>query len=197
MSCPFAHNFQGTIDDDSPVARHIRGYSTNNILTKDSMTDNHTSQRISKNVGVKVKAIFNMMSDRKLNSTVDGLSLLVNPARSGIWNEKGHFDKDRFNELKMMSFLDQGKNIITKKIFDQFLEKKHGGKDHGTCTYVYYVVPISWKRVTQGSIEELFEYYSDHTYVSPKGDSHKTLTIERLYEFYTTPNVTKRRREGF
>jgi hypothetical protein len=194
-TCLFANIFQGTIDDNTPVAKHIRGYTIRNTLTKDSMIDNHTTQGITKGVGIKAKAITNILHDRKLDSTVEGLSQMVNPARSGIWDEKGYFNEARFNDLKMMSIFDQGESIITKDIYSSFMEDIHKGKDYGKSTCIYYVLPVSWNRVTQGSIDELFEFYSDHTFINTKGRFEKALTIGRLYEFYNDPDATKRRRE--
>jgi len=53
----------------------------------------------------------------------------------------------------------------------------------GNACKVFFVIPINWKMVTKGSIDELFEYYSDYDFYG-----EKALTVERLRDFYTNPS---------
>jgi hypothetical protein len=71
----------------------------------------------------------------------------------------------------------------TRSEAKKFLDDQHGNTDHGIACYVGYVVPVSWKRITQGSIYELIEYFGDAEY-----EGKKAITSKKLFEFYTNPS---------
>jgi hypothetical protein len=145
------------------VLAHARFFTgADDALTTESMTTGHTKQGITSGVPIKCRAIMNMLYDRKKEATAAELATLVNPAATGLWNAEGSFDEKRFELLAAKAISNQGKAILTKQMFQELRPEE---KDLGNATHVYYVVPVSWKAVTSGSIDELFEYYSDHWYM--------------------------------
>jgi hypothetical protein len=150
-------------------------------LTWDSIESGHHCQRITSGVSLKTRAIENMMGDNP--HTVDTITKLENPASTGIWNKDGTFNQDVFNQLtKNYINRGDGKQIITKQMFWDHLNERHQKKDFGNACHVFYVIPVPWTKVTEGSIDELFKYYADTTH-----SNEPAFTIERLYEFYTNP----------
>lgn len=190
---------------DNIVKKHIEYFANKDgLLTDESMRKGHTCQYINKGVGLKIRAIKNMMG--KCPHMVDTLLDIVNPARTGIWNIDGTFNEKVFNEVEkytIISNIFHKKNskkrclieikIITKKGMMEYLESIYLQKgDLGNACRICYVIPVSWERVTQGSIDELFEYYSDIYY-----NGERALTISRLREFYTDPVGIMKKREIF
>ena len=191
---------------DNIVKKHIEYFANkDSSLTDESMRNGHDKQDISKGVGLKIRAIKNMMV--RCPHTVGTLLDIENPARTGIWNTDGTFNEKVFKQVEeystKISYMTRKTNsrkrsrreikIITKKGMMAYLESvytKNG--DTGNACRVFYVVPVSWKRITQGSIDKLFEYYSDIYY-----GGERALTIPRLREFYTDPVGLMKKREKF
>ncbi len=178
----------------TPVQRHIECYAASNgiDLTKESMTQGHTAQGITEKVWLKVWAIINMLSPQE--PTVANLCPMRNPAATGIWGTNGQVDQARLAQIVARAIDDKGKKILTKTIVDDWLKGLHGKKDHGVATYLGYAAPVTWWRVTDGSIGELFRYYTDHTYTNKKGQAVPALTVERFTQFYTHPKVVWKQR---
>lgn len=191
---------------DNIVKKHVEYFANSDgTLTDKSMRDGHDKQEISKGVGLKMRAIKNMME--KCPHTISTLLNIENPARTGIWNIDGTFNEEVFKKVEeystTISYMTRKTNsrkrsrreikIITKKGMMAYLESVYTQiGDTGNACRVFYVVPVSWKRVTQGSIDELFEYYSDIYY-----GGKRALTISRLREFYTDPVGLMKKREKF
>jgi hypothetical protein len=168
------------------VREHIKFFSEQDgTVTSESIKKGHHSQCIFKGVSIKARAICSIMGDNPHN--VATLEQTINPSSTGIWSADGTFDKNEFDKLVARSarYSAYGyKRIITKENFLEHLEERHGKKNTGLACYILKFIPVSWKRITNGSIDELFEYYGDVTLSS--GD--KAFTEERLYAFYTDPN---------
>ncbi|GAG71969.1 unnamed protein product [marine sediment metagenome] len=115
--------------------------------------------------------------------TVNTITSKINPASTGIWNKDGTFNKEIFDKLTKNFILLGDKKIITKQMFWDHLEERHKGQQLGNACHVYMFIPVSWRKVTEGSINDLFKYFSDTTY-----KNEPAFTIDRLFEFYTNPN---------
>ena len=170
------------------VEKHIEFFAKKNgDLTTESMEQGHYCQHITKYVTLKQRAINNMMGNQPHN--VETLSKIRNPASTGIWRQNGTFDEEQFQKLISRGFMYKGKRIIMKRHFMDHLKERHGHTDFGLACRIFLVVPVSWKRVTQGSIDELFEYYGNVRY---KGQN--AFTEEKLRDFYTNPEKVMLRR---
>jgi hypothetical protein len=182
------------------VLEHIKYFSEKSNeydvynITNDSMTKAHTKQNIVKNVGIKVTAILNLLRDYMFPPEADFLLKVSNPAATGLWDKDGNFNNERFEMLRKKRIIDNGKEIITKQMFQDLRWELHGEKDLGIATWVYWVLPVSWKAITDGSINELFEYYADHWYKNDKGKWEKALTVDQVFKFYTDPCAVMGRR---
>jgi hypothetical protein len=167
------------------VREHIKFFSeSNGKITSECIEDAHTSQCIFKGVSVKARAICNIMGDNPHN--IETLEKTLNPSSTGIWKPDGTFDEDEFNKLVNRGAFASSlgyKRIITKQNFLDHLQERHGKKNTGIACYILKFIPVSWKCITNGSIDELFEYYSDAVV-----NNEKVFTETRLREFYTNPN---------
>jgi hypothetical protein len=145
------------------------------------MTEGHTNQSIVEGVAIKCWAINNLLSDRLLPHTVDGLMVVENPARTGLWTVDGQFDEEVFSDLSTRAIeIKSGQKVVTREIMMAFLKEKHKPKTLGTATYLAYVVPVSWEAVTEGSIKEL--YYSDRSFIDHQtGETVKAMTLVQTY----------------
>lgn len=181
-----------------PVAHHIAMFTekkpnnTPNLLTTESMTNGHTVQGITDGVYVKCWAIQNLLNDRKMPHTLDQLLTVENPARTGLWNANGQFDNTVFEDLAKSAVKDEkGVAVLTREIVMTWLQKKHAGKTLGKATTLAYVVPVSWEAVTEGSIKELFMYYSDSFIKSSVNNGDEiipAMTLTKFKRFYTDPS---------
>jgi len=179
------------------VLEHVKYFSEKEgvyNITDKSMTSAHTKQNIVKNVGIKVTAILNLLRDYMFPPEADSLIKVSNPASTGLWDKDGNFNNERFEMLRKKRIIDNGKEIITKQMFQDLRWDLHGEKDLGIATWVYWVLPVSWKAITDGSINELFEYYADHWYKNEKGKWEKALTVDQVFNFYTNPCAVMERR---
>jgi hypothetical protein len=188
--CPFAHKGIDELKklDGTVVAQHIRFFSnTDDSVDGESMKAGHDVQSITAGVALKIRAITNMLFGKP--STVHTLAIAINPARTGLWDEKGNFDESVLQEIALLSnmykdndYMHLDKKIITREMFDQYLATKHGCKDLGAATKVFGVVPVSWKAITSASLDELVTYYGDAEH-----EGKKAITVGRIREFYTDP----------
>jgi hypothetical protein len=187
--CPFK-NKQSVVEQH---AYYFSKHDKDGTLTSKSITDYHTSQKITKNVWIKQKAILNILCDKKLKPTAHNISIVCNPASTGIWDSNGIFNEDRFNQLCSYGIKIDKKTIITKDAFDKLRSEIHGNKDHGVATRIGYVIPVPSEKITDGSIDELFEYYNNCWYVRhPVVDKNvdpleSAFTEDHLKLFYTEP----------
>jgi hypothetical protein len=192
-TCPFKGNTtqlpQASVQDTlMPVLLHAYFFSQlNGTLTEQSMTEGHSKQGIFSGVIVKIRAILNLLFDRGMEPTADNVSRINNPASTGIWDGEGRFNEKRFNELCELGVTMNGKKIILKEHFHALLSVIHKNKDLGIATYIYWLVPVHWWRVTDGSINELYLYYND-CWVRRNGKLEPAFTEAHLRLFYTNPN---------
>lgn len=181
-----------------PLKHHIKQFTAidGNTLTTNTMTNGHSVQGITDGVYVKCWAIQNLLTDRNLPHTSDSLLTVNNPARTGLWTADGKFDEKVYAEVCKLAIDDsKGKKVLTRKIMMNYLADKHKGKSLGTATKLGYMVPVSWKAVTEGSIKELFLYYSDSEIKDPEtGKMVQAMTLEQLKLFYTEPQKVIQKR---
>jgi hypothetical protein len=185
MSCPY----------QSTVRSHAGWFAEDgNVLTKENIVLMHKKQNITRGVDIKARAISNMASDRLIPFDADSLTQFTNPSKTGLWNANGSFNRDVFNMLARRAIDMDGKRIVTREHFDELLKEVHGAdyfeRDFGNATHIFYVVPVSWRAVTKGSIDELFLYYSD----AKDERGQNALTVQRVEEFYTNPNAVMQQR---
>ena len=191
-----------------PVWVHASFYAgpDDDLTTATStMTAGHSAQDIKSGVPIKCRAISNLLSDRKLEPCARNVATIVNPARSGLWDEKGEFCKANFQRLITFAVQQDGQLLVTLDAFQRYLDTVWNERRNclykstdvdGVATRLGYVIPVSWKAVTQGSIKELIEYYSDAEYKAGPGKRPvKAITIETLRLFYTQPNVIANERQ--
>jgi len=183
-------------NEDNVVKTHVDFFAdAHGGLTDKSMKYGHNCCGITKGVNLKTRAIKNMLSERNLVQTTEAVCQLRNPARTGIWNTDGTFNEDVFDNLTSKYETIQGSNfqtkVITKKIMMNFLKEKYenSSENIGNACKVFYVIPVNWTRVTNGSINELFEYFADCFF-----NGEKALTIQRLRDFYTDPTELMKKR---
>jgi hypothetical protein len=198
------------------VKGHIEYFADkNNNLTTESMRKGHTNQGITGLiVGPKIRAIHNMMDnnnnfthfEQPLNKgsgcpfarqhNVETLCKVRNPGSTGIWNNDGTFNKEIFESIVARSTISQINKdgtyeiIITKQHFWDHLGERHSGKTLGNACHIFKIIPISWERVTRGSINEMFDNYGDITW-----NNEPAFTKSTLYNFYTNPSRMMREKE--
>lgn len=184
-------------NEEKPVNalyEHVGFFKSNNdgTLTTKSMIKKHTEMGDEKwTVPYKVDAIIHMLDDNHYKHNVESMMKIINPASSGIWDPDGNFDSDVFNELASKAITFKGKEIITKKIFKDFVKARHPNGIHpqtATNIHILGCVPyeITWEKVTQGSIDEIFEYFHDASY-NHHGKKEQAITVEKLRNFYQHP----------
>lgn len=192
----------------SIVAQHAMFFAVNDtenvggILTSESIINGHTQQDIPHNLTLagKTKAIMNMAQAYKLGNTACAFARLENPARTGLWNSQGDFDEKQYDVLcDYASAYDyaithDGKRVITEKIMNNFRGVIHGNKNDGKVAVFVSILPITWNRVTNGSINELFTYYYDCKVLEDGANVH-ALTLYKIKEFYTKPQQSMRLRK--
>ncbi len=188
-----------------PVHQHAAYYAAqaDGLLTTASMTEGHDKQSISDGVSIKCWAITNMMTERKIDGQPADLARVVNPARSGLWDEKGEWDEQAYGRLvsHYARDLDDGKRVVTREAFGRFVtdERKRRGEPSklGNATKLGWVVPVAWVKVTEGSIGELFRYYADCWVRAEDSTYEAALTVEQIKRFYTNPvAVSEARAQG-
>ena len=106
----------------SIVAKHAAFFaeSDGQALSRDSFTAGHSCQGITAGVGIKGRAIMNMMYGKP--ETVDTICDVVNPAKTGIWDDNGNFDEVEFNKLTSNPIMTHdGEHLITKQMFHDHL----------------------------------------------------------------------------
>lgn len=115
------------------------------------------------------------------------LAKLENPARTGIWNADGTISEEVLEQAQGLAQEDeQGRQIILKADFLNFLEEKQGqakaqGKDvDGVATKIWWIYKIYWKKVTEGSVNELFSS-------APGFEGDKAILLEDFNLFYLHP----------
>lgn len=181
-----------------PLKHHIQQFTAvdGNTLTTNTMTNGHSAQGITDGVYVKCWAIQNLLTDRNLPHTSDSLLTVNNPARSGLWTADGKFDEKVYAEVCKLAIDDsKGQKVLTRKILMNYLADKHKGKTLGTATKLGYMVPVSWTAVTEGSIKELFLYYSDSEVKDTEtGKMVQAMTVEQLKLFYAEPEKVIKKR---
>ena len=151
-------------------------------FTHDSIMNGQKKWGITgKLAGIRAEAILKACGEEK---TPEAICKVVNYARSKIWNEDGTFNEEQFNKLKEHAVTsDDGKEVVTLSIFKKFLSDLHGNSFSGVMVYVY-CLPITYHQVTEGSVSDFFDKFSDCTY-----KDKKAMSFEKLRQFYTNPKA--------
>jgi hypothetical protein len=203
ISCPYMKYLKNKSSNPSikytdAVAEHISYFSElNGKITEKSMKDGHNKQHIFNNVGIKIIAILNLLYKYSFEPIISSLLKVNNPASTGLWDSDGNFDENQFKKLYDKRIIDSvnNKEIITKQMFNELRQEKYLSDNAKTynniAVWVYWILPISWSQITDGSINELFEYYSDATY-----NNEKVLTVGRVFDFYTKPKEVMMAKEN-
>lgn len=185
-----AHHINSTaLQQGTPLWHHVQFFANKKgELSKESMKPPHDCLGIKKNVGYKMDAILNILDRRQLSHTTDNLLYVFNPASSGLWDINGNFVESRFNQLAAMAILDNGNQIITKKLFNSFLQTiPRDGSEKDVAATIYIIWPfstdITWDQVTDGSVNELFDFLGNYT-LKRNGTSEKAFTVSELRRFY-------------
>lgn len=177
------------LQQGSPLWHHVQFFADKDgKLSKDSMKPPHDYLGIKKNVKYKMEAILNILDRRQLSHTTDSLTYVFNPASSGIWDINGNIVESRFNQLAAMAILDNGNQIITKELFNSFLQTiPRDGSEKEVAASVNIIWPfsvdITWDQVTNGSVNELFDYLGNYT-LKRNGTIEKAFTVNELRRFY-------------
>jgi hypothetical protein len=187
LGCPMERHAK---PGETAVESHVWWFATpEGFLTEESMTLGHHRLGVYSGVGIKIRAILNVLAARYPNHkpnepfTVEDLLSVDNPARTRIWSGTGHVDERRLHDI-MSHVAPTGSFLTTRKDFDPILEET--AKNTGVATFVYGVLPVSWGAVTSGSIDEMMMLLAG-------GKDRKTVDTSRIYEFYTNPDKAFRR----
>jgi hypothetical protein len=171
----------------SVTEQHAAWFSTcYHELTEESMTYWHRVLGITARVGFKIRAILGLCTSHRCPFTAAGIASIPNPARSGIWTAAGHFDEKRFEMLESLAKPCDAtqRPCVTRATFDQLIN--HSATDTAVWVWVWKVIPIplSWIRITQASLDELFGHFADCTL-----NDEPAITIASLRVFYTDPHA--------
>ncbi len=175
----------------APVLQHAGWFANHQEqFTRQNMIEAHNKLGIdgsSFKIGVKIKAIFDMLqrhgSVSEVASDVTHISAIVNPARSGIWDAHGQFNQERFDLLVAQALPDDQTRVpaVTRAMFANLV-----GRGNGLAAIAWVLrlipLPLSWLTVTNASLDELFEYFSD-TYVA----GHPAFRVPTIELFYRQP----------
>lgn len=148
-------------------------------LTAESSRRAHAAVGIVDGVDTKFRVLRNLAHGHRCPMTAAGFSQIVNPASTGIWRSDGTFDPDRFDELAKRAVLDKnGVLCVTDAIYQSM------ARPSGTiATFLFYVVPVFWTRISSGSLSDMITYFADTETVT----GERAITIDRLRTFYTQP----------
>lgn len=145
---------------------------------------------------VRRQAVLNAIEG---NSTVAGLCQTAgNPARSGIWNADGSLNAERLRELKNRCVDLEGTPILTRAIFQRFVDERRAVAYKGCLPYslafgnLTYVgcLPIPYTKVTDGSIDAFF-----HAYARFEHNQKKAVSWNTVCTFYDPDNSAKLRED--
>lgn len=174
------------------VRKHIEYFAKKDGTLDDaSMRCPHYNQNIRSGVSTKISAIQSLLNRRGLKHNVDDLLTVINPESTGLWNSQGQFDNEVFETLKSKAIkTEDNKQILLRKHFDELRKDNLTKSDQGwsLASFAHYIIPVTWGMVTNGSLTELFKYYSDYEYTYDDGTKEPALTVEQVYKFYTNPN---------
>jgi hypothetical protein len=117
----------------------------------------------------------------------------------GIWNANGTYNAARFHEV--MKLFHPVQNEHDKKMepgvirtdFDPELKRISDNipKDRSLATIIYKVISVTWKAVTEGSMTELVQYWSDGYHVDPVTKKRTAaITAGRMKQFYEDGGVS-------
>lgn len=168
----------------SEVTQHASWFADHegNLYTR-IMTLKHKILGITVGVDFKCKAIESLLSSSGCPFTAKGIASINNPAKSGIWDNNGHFNKSKFDELVQLG----SPHGVTRSQFNKILPSGR----HGIATWVrlwgFMPMPIAWSMITQASLDELFKYYAD-TVVNENGVDVPAISVSSLHLFYSDPH---------
>lgn len=166
---------------NQPACRHAALFANSGQFAYESMMEAQKKIGLEPCFLTKARAIaiLNLLPEKQ---TPQALCRVINTARSGVWNADGSFNEEVFSELtRLHSIRDRGVHVMTYKMFRAFLDEKHGSGYSGVMTSAY-LIPITYHQVTDGSVRELFNVFSDCVY-----QGENAISIPTLRRFYTDP----------
>jgi len=179
------------MDNTNKVLEHSQFFADQNgKLTPDLMIQRHNELGIP-NTKLKASAIMSLLKRNKCPFSAQGISVIENPASTGIWNTDGTFNEQEFQKLTIQSIPDVNNELaITRQMFNHMIGVKPGSGNIASYAWLYSVLPIplTWNRISHASVDELFTYFSD-TYVMQDNIQLPAITVKHLRYFYTEPKA--------
>jgi len=157
------------------------------VLTDDSMREKHHALRIQDGVDFKISAIRGLWKSHRPRCpfTAGTIASILNPAKSGLWDDQGMFDEQKFEILANSAVRDAQKQpAVTREMFAAMVGQRPGSGARATIAWLFYIIPIpvSWLQISNASLDDLFHHFSDTTI-----NGERALTLSKLRFFYTDP----------
>jgi hypothetical protein len=165
-------------------------------LTHQSMIEAYLKLDISDpNTETKCTWMSNILHTHKLPSNTRSWGLVINPARTGLWDENGEFDPVVFAALSKRSIkpLVGAESVITLSAMLKFQGQMGQSNRYLLATILHWIVPVSWQQVTEESVRTLFKFFGKWNHIVVD----YVMTLDEIKEFYQDPRaVMDRRSDG-
>lgn len=189
----------------SPACLHAASFADpNGILTEESI---QTRQAELGDTGEVATLRRNaVLAAAGKTRTVEHICSIVNPARSGIWNEDGSLNEDRLRKLKARCITSaEGSLYLTRSIIQNFTNERRAlvnrsifpnGLAFGNLTWTWIrpfsccwiKIPVPFTAVTDGSFDAFVKTKSDREI-----NGEQTVSWEQISTFYDPNNVAATR----
>jgi hypothetical protein len=162
--------------------KHILFFARNGTLSYESMMNAHRALGFQDGAILKLKlqAILNFAkSEGKNDELVESVSKFArelesmhNPCALGIWKVGGKIDYDRLDEICHLAV----DGVLSRDAIHKYRTSRSSVWALSTVVWWYgiFPVPITWGKVTDGSLDELFTLVGD-------GNS---ISVQDFREFY-------------
>lgn len=178
-------------DASTQVRAHAGWFASDKTgaLTDDSMLQKHHDLGIWDGVAFKISAIRGLWKAHRPRCpfTAGTIASIVNPAKSGLWDDRGMFDEQKFQILADLAVPDlQMRPAVTREMFATMIGRDGRSSSTATWARLMYVIPIpvSWLQISNASVDDLFRYFADTTL-----DGKPAFTVEKLRLFYADPET--------
>jgi hypothetical protein len=174
------------------LERHVTFFADTDgkRLTKEVIVEAHRLLGMGNGKSIQFKADAIL----QLAQSVKGLCQVLNPAASKLWTPEGNIDEVRWAALI------GSRGYVTKSDFVRFVDRVHPpvptaavslaapapGSDDVAATVAMGLIKVTWHRITDGSVNELFEYFVDHWVVPADGGgvAEPAISVPTLRLFY-------------
>ncbi len=172
------------------VEQHVAFFAdANGVITAESIKEAHESLGIDLACG-KTSVIMKLVKQCP-EPTAKCLAKMQNPAATPLW-KNGEFQVHMFDELSKKAILWLGHKIITREILEEF-RAQHARPDASDYAAFVGICPVSWNRITSGSLSELTNW-SDCYWINPRGQEEPAWTVDILREWYTNNSAVLQKR---